>query len=458
PRPIRYVYKVSDPTIAAPGDTVTYTIYYGRPGGAAPANVYIMDTLPAYTHYLSGSAVPAPLAGWDPDPGPPARLLWTAPGLPPAGGATAAISFQATVDWGNGDSFEPGSGDIAAPEGADLENEAHFSWDPNGCSAGRLSNQVGTTVRRYLFWQIGDNDVLFGSGFGVPPDEMTYSIFIKNTSTTKTWWNVSLWETVPTQLDVWAPGFGFDDPCAGWTMTPTGCAAASPGRIGSAGNTVLTWDMDMPPAMPIEIRWKARVSPSTGAGVTALGIASLMELGRKGVLDGTGHQGVPKNFVHPAAIILRTTYLSYVGISTNNSLGNEGLFVNFYPLNKATNFELRGIVYVDTAFGSYAKSGSPLYGGGVSESIGCLIGDCLNGFPGSGGCLLGSGAIAGGGFPGCRTERIPAMYTAYSANLTAGGYGNCALSTCGTDPAQPFHILYKVVSNSPVLWQVLSGS
>ncbi|MEK7474812.1 MAG: hypothetical protein AAB152_04165 [Candidatus Coatesbacteria bacterium] len=449
-RYIGYVYKATDSSVAAPGDTVTYTVYYGKPGAVALNTIWVTDSVPQYMHYIEGSAVPPADPGYDPDPGPPSRLRWTFTGpITPTGGATGAITFQAAVDWGNGESFEPGSGDVAAPEGIPLANQAHIAWDPGTCAPGKTSNQVGTTVRRFLFWVIGDNDLLFAPQLGNPDDEMTYSVFVKNVSTTKTWWKVSLWDTVPNEIDVWTPGYGFDDPCAGWTMTPSGCAAASPGRTVAVGKTILTWTLDMPPQMTLEMRWKARVRPTSTAGGTAITITSLMELGRTGVVNGTGHQGRPKNFVQLANIMLRTTYLSYVSVSTINSLGNDGLYVNFYPLNKASNFELRAIEYAGVP---YATSG------GVSQSIGCLIGDCFGGFAGSAGCTLGSGIIPGGGVAGCKAERIPAMYTAYSIGLTTGTYGNCAASTCGSNPTIPYHVMYKVVSNSPFLWQVLSGA
>jgi uncharacterized repeat protein (TIGR01451 family) len=47
PKTITYVTKVADNTIVAPGDTVTYTIFYGRPGTNPLTNVVVMDSLPA---------------------------------------------------------------------------------------------------------------------------------------------------------------------------------------------------------------------------------------------------------------------------------------------------------------------------------------------------------------------------------------------------------------------------
>jgi hypothetical protein len=213
PAAIRYVMVRADRDTAPPADTINYTIYYGRPGTGSINTIWIMDSLPTYTHY-AGGAVPTADLGYDPDPGPPNRLRWTFNGpLTTAGGPTSQITYAATVDWGNGEGFEPGSGDVAAPESEFLLNSAHASWDGGGCPPGRVSGAASTVVRRFLFWMIGDNDVLFAPRVGLPDDEMIYEIFIKNMSATKTWWNVSIWDTVPAELDVWTPDYGFDDPC-----------------------------------------------------------------------------------------------------------------------------------------------------------------------------------------------------------------------------------------------------
>jgi len=454
PRPIRYIYTESSPDVVAPGDTITYTVYYGKPGTVALTDEWIMDTLPAYTHYVVGSGVPAPDVGWDPDPGPPQRVRWyiPAPGAT-TGGPTSSIQFSASVDWGNGESFEPGSGDVAAPEGQPLNDLAHLSWAPGSCAPGRTSNVVGSTARRFLFWMIGDNDVLFAPRLGAPDDEMIYSIFIKNMSSSKTWWNVDLWDTVPNELDVWGGVYGFNDPCMGWTMTPSGCAAANPGRVVTGGKTILTWRLDLQPGMTLNVQWRARVQPTTTAGATAITILAVLERGQTGIFTGTGSSGVPRNFVQLANIVLRTTYISYLSISTHNSLGQDGWFINFYPMNRATDFELRSIYYSNSI--AYATQG------GVSQTIGCLVGDCINGFPGAAGCTLGSGAIpgvvsvGGGGFAGCKAERIPAIYSPYTPLPAV--YGNCLQSTVGDNPPFDYHLIFKVTSNSPLLWQMLSG-
>ncbi len=430
PKTITYVAKAKDRDVAAPGDTVNYTIWYGRAGTAALSSITVLETLPPYSHW-NGTAAPAPDPGWNPDPGPPLRLRWTFPGpLPVTGGPTGMITFQTTVDWGNGEAFEPGSGDIAAPEGLRLTDTAHVSYTGlAGCAAnGFTSNAPSVVVRRYLFWTLGDQDVLFAGRPGLPDDEVIYTTTIRNVSTAKTWWNVSLWDTVPPELDVWTPGEGFDDPCAGWTITPSGCAAANPGRIAGAGRTILTWSLDLGPGQTLALSWKARVSPNATSGATAVNRLAVMELGRTGVAGGTGHAGAARTFVHLASIVLRTTYVSYVAWAGNNA-GNCDMFITFYPLNKAADFQLQGLEY---------QSPAPFTAtGGVSATIGTFLGTCLGGM----GCA---------GSAGCRVERIPAFYPTWPL-------GACAINIAGNCPGKPFHFVYKLIANSPVVWNLYTA-
>jgi len=436
-RTIRYVLKQADRTVAAPGDTVTYTIYYGRPGTAMLNALWVTDTLPAFTHILAFGPV-APDPGWDPDPGPPLRVRWTLPGpLAPAGGPTAAVSFSATVDWGNGEAFEPGSGDVAATEGNFLFNSAHLAWDPGGgagaCTPGRSSNQVSTVVRRYLFWVLGDNDVLFAPRPGMPEDEIFYEVFVKNVSTQKTWWDVSVWDTVPALIDPWGAGAGFEDPCVGWTMTPTGCAAASPGRVPSGAETILTWRFDLPPAATLAVRWKGRVRLGAKDGDVVTNRASLLARGRTGVMGGTGHASVSRVFLHEAPVVLRTTFVSYVGWAGDDSAffncnaTDFTYWISFYPLNKACDFALYrrwccGAAPCETSCSAFALAG------GVSPKIDIYAGSC-------------TGGPAADWEMGCMAERSPARFIpAAMADMFV--------------PSQPHHFLHKMVSNSPLLWEL----
>ncbi len=408
------VYKEADKVTAAPGETITYTLYYGRPGAGSITNLELIDTQPPYTHYVAGSASPAPDPGWDPDIGPPPRLKWTFPGpLPVTGGPTGSVTFQLTVDWGNTESFEPGSGDVAAPEGQNLWNQATGIF-PNLAAGNKAhaSNQTRTTIHRFMYWMVADRDILFTCS-PIACEEATYSLFVKNVSPDRTWWNVNVWDTVPPEFDAWQPGYGFDDPCLGWTMTPSGCAAATPGRVLAGGNTILTWKLDMPPGYTIELRWKGSVRPSATAGGTAINRISMLELGSAGKFQGTGHSTTPANFTHLATIILRTTYVSYTSYDYNScfSSGGQWYFITFYPLHPSATWSL------------YYLAG----GCGLNASI-------TNTAP-----ALPCSAWPG---PGCPVgiERVPQYYGASSG-----------ITVC----ANPAYDYYKLVANSPVLWEAM---
>ncbi len=426
---IRYSTKTSDKFLAAPGDTINYTITYGLPGTAALSSIEIMDSLPPFTH-LVATGVPAPDVSWNPDPGPPLRLRWTIPGpLPTAFGPTNQVTFTVSVDWGNGDAFEPGSGDTAAPERALLQNFSAVTFNGSSCAQkASVASGAPTAVRRFLMWKIGDNDMLFAPSVSQPPDEMTYSIFIKNVSPTMTWWDVHLWDTVPAELNVWNPGYGFEDPCSGWTMTPSGCSAASPGWKSPGATTVMTWKLDLPPGMTLEVHWKAQLRPTATAGGTAINIASMLAYGRTGIVGGTGNSGQPRTFAHIAQIILPTTYVSYTAYSNVNYGTTYAL--DFFPLNKNTQFQLYGLEYEGSV--PFAANG------GVSASINCFIGDCLGGYAGNAGpCPTGPIPLPVGSIPGCKVERAPSQYIHDS-------------------PAVTFNNVYKIVSNSPVAWQTMT--
>ena len=168
---IVWAYKVG-PEEIGPGDTVYYTIWFGVPGTGNLSFIDVTDTLPQYMHYIPGSGAPAPAPGWDPDPGPPIRLKWSYGSTPTAGGPTNIISYQATVDWGNTESFEPGSGDVAAPEAFRLRNSAHVAYGATCSVKYAVTEPAITVVKRFLFWKLGDNDMLFASSIGKPNDEM----------------------------------------------------------------------------------------------------------------------------------------------------------------------------------------------------------------------------------------------------------------------------------------------
>ncbi len=432
PKAITYVAKERDRETAAPADLVTYTIWYGLPGTLPLSAITVVDSLPDYTHWNGVSFPP-------PDPGaPPGILRWTVPGpLNPAGGRTGQIRFQVSVDWGNMDWFEPGSGNLAAPEGARIGNLARVSYAGSNCAADSfLTDPRFFVVRRYQMWMLGNNDVLFASRPGITDDEVIYEINVRNESYLREWQNVNLWDTVPGELDVWCSSCGFEDPFIGWTMTPTPAAPYSPGRIVAGGNTMLTWKLDLGPARTALIRWKARVSPQAPQDSTAINTVSMRAFGRPATVGGSGDSMRPRTFTHLARIVLRTTYVSYLAWGGSDT-AQAGFFITFYPLHQAASFELRGLEMQVTD--PYTATG------GVSQSITRYLGNCWDGF---GNCAaLGIGLTGG-----CRAERRPAYYADWRSP-------NCRMCDPETvnAPAEPAHFLYKLVANSPVLWSLYSA-
>ncbi|MEK7767603.1 MAG: hypothetical protein AAB368_15340, partial [bacterium] len=408
-------------------------IYWSNPGSSPLNWITVLDTIPAYMHIVPGSANPPADVGFDPDPGPPTRLRWTFNN--PAGTGTRAITFQATIDWGNGEAFEPGSGDLAAPEGSFMSNSADMAWDPPAACArsGQTSNAVTTVVQRYLFWKVGDQDMLFAAKPGMPDDEIIYDLFVRNVSTLRTWWNVRIWDTVPPQIDAWAPNMGFEDPCLGWTMSPSGCAAASPGAGVSGGNTILNWTLDLPPGGTGTLRWKGKLKPTTAGGTKVRNLASIQSYGSPRKVGGSGDSRNERSFTHQAEVVLRTTYVSYVGWAA----GDSGLsdcpapwttyFISFFPLNKAADFALYKKWCGQDAL-SNGGCAAFATSGGVSPSINEFVGTC-------------TGGPALDWEMGCKAERAPARYV---PSVLLGGIA----------PGSPFNWIHKMVSNAPVIWEL----
>lgn len=419
-KPIRYVSIAASGAAAAPGDTISYTIHHGRPGTGSLSSVVVLATLPDHTHYVPDSAVPSADAGWRPSPLAPQRLRWTVPGpLDAAGGPTGSVEFKVTVDWG--DTFDPQAGWSGAPEGAVLRQAAFVSWEPAGCASGRAAEPQDAEVVHCWLWFDADNDLLGAPVVGQADDEMGYAISVANRSG-RALRDVELWDTVPAELDPWGPGLGLYDACQGYTMTPTGCAAAGPGRLltGPKGeDTLLTWRFDIAPGQTATVRWKARLKRAAVAGDTVTNVAAFRP---------SPWSAQVRTATHEAPVIVRTAYVAYdAWAASAGGLGCSGqtFWMSFYPLNRHTNFELYKR--------EHENAGVALVGG-VSDSIDVSAGNC--------------GSVSPDWIAGCGIGRRPAEYR-------PAAYG------AGQEPALPFVFLHKLVANYPVVWEVstcLSGS
>jgi uncharacterized repeat protein (TIGR01451 family) len=98
--------KSADKTSAKPGDTITYTLTYNNTGDAPAYTVVFLDSIPAYTTYVTsstqgtGSAIQWSHDGggtWNSsDAAPVTGITWTLSPLAPNAGGT--LSFKVTVN------------------------------------------------------------------------------------------------------------------------------------------------------------------------------------------------------------------------------------------------------------------------------------------------------------------------------------------------------------------------
>lgn len=91
------ITKSANPVTGQPGATITYTITVTNSGTSAAANVTVTDAPPAFTSYVADSTTLNAAAIGTPDGGtPPLAAGYNIGSL--AGGATATLTFQVTID------------------------------------------------------------------------------------------------------------------------------------------------------------------------------------------------------------------------------------------------------------------------------------------------------------------------------------------------------------------------
>jgi uncharacterized repeat protein (TIGR01451 family) len=123
-----------------PGQTIIYTITYGNTGGKDATNIVIIDAIPTYTTYVTGSASGADTtityshdggSNWDGiDSAPVTHIKWERASLT-AGTTGQKVSFQVKVD--------------SAPDGTTISNNASIDSDNTGPDE---SNTVTHTVTK----------------------------------------------------------------------------------------------------------------------------------------------------------------------------------------------------------------------------------------------------------------------------------------------------------------------
>jgi uncharacterized repeat protein (TIGR01451 family) len=106
-QPSLTLVKGVDKAAAPPGGLLTYTVTYANAGGGDAVQVVVVDSVPAYTTYVTGSAVGAGMTiNWSHDGG----LTWDATDTAPvthvrwqlgstlAPGGSGSVTFQVTVN------------------------------------------------------------------------------------------------------------------------------------------------------------------------------------------------------------------------------------------------------------------------------------------------------------------------------------------------------------------------
>jgi uncharacterized repeat protein (TIGR01451 family) len=154
--PIMSISKVADVTTADPGDVITYTITYKNTGTGNAAHVYVNDTIPADTTYVSSTPAYTSVSG--------DTFYWHFKDVKPD---TYTIILKVRVDVGTAD-------------GAVLTNKVTLDYtDATGHPYTTKSDSVSVTVTAPIMTITKVADVSIAD----PGDVITYTITYKNTGT-----------------------------------------------------------------------------------------------------------------------------------------------------------------------------------------------------------------------------------------------------------------------------------
>jgi uncharacterized repeat protein (TIGR01451 family) len=154
--PIMTITKVADVTTADPSDIITYTIEYKNTGTGVAGHVWINDTIPADTTYVSSTPAYTSVSG--------DIYTWYFKDLKPG---TYKITLKVSVD-------------VATPDGTKLVNKVTLDYtDTNGNPYTQQSDMATVTVTAPIMSITKVADVTTAD----PSDIITYTIEYKNTGT-----------------------------------------------------------------------------------------------------------------------------------------------------------------------------------------------------------------------------------------------------------------------------------
>jgi uncharacterized repeat protein (TIGR01451 family) len=180
--PIMTISKTADVSTADPGDHITYTLEYENTGTGEATDVYIKDTIPSDTEYVSSS-----------------------PGYTSVSGNTYTWYFASIAGKSSGTITLVVKVKVATPDETLLRNEVTLDYnDANGNPYPQESDSADVTVTAPIFTFSKVADVTTAD----PGDDITYTLAYKNTGTGEAI-DVKIIDTIPadTTLKSTNPGY-----------------------------------------------------------------------------------------------------------------------------------------------------------------------------------------------------------------------------------------------------------
>jgi uncharacterized repeat protein (TIGR01451 family) len=254
-------FTKSAPTVAARGQTITYTLSYENVGGARATGVTIQDSIPASTAYVAGSLAINTGSGWvtltDADDGdqgayiPPNLMI--APGVIPgtiAAGEAGQIRFSVRLD-----------DDL--PSGSLIQNWATLDQD---LDIPRESNLVVTRISDLLIRKAAEQTEVAPGGL------ISYTLAYDNASTTLPQTGVYVHEPIPDYTSlILGTAYGGDqieyswDNGANWSTTVPVTPA-----------THIRWyDAEVPTSSQVTVGFAVQVTTTLPANTTIRNMAHI---------------------------------------------------------------------------------------------------------------------------------------------------------------------------------------
>jgi uncharacterized repeat protein (TIGR01451 family) len=168
--PIMTITKTADVSTADPGDEITYTLAYKNTGTGEATDVYIKDTIPTDTDYVSSNPLYTSVSG--------NTYTWYFASV--AGKSSGTITLVVKVK-------------VATPDETLLRNEVTLDYnDANGNPYPQESDSADVTVTAPIFTFSKVADVSTAD----PGDDITYTLAYKNTGTGEAT-DVKITDTIP---------------------------------------------------------------------------------------------------------------------------------------------------------------------------------------------------------------------------------------------------------------------